>query len=129
MRSGRQHAERQHVDLENAERIEIVLVPFDRGAALHRRRHDRRDFVEAALRDDEAAGMLRQVAREASISCASASALASRGSSGSMPRRSRFLDARRLRQRPQIAPDSAACTSSGKPIAFAVCARRSGRDM
>ena len=61
----RQHAEREHVDLQYAERVEIVLVPFDGGAILHRRVHDRRDFVEPVARDDEAAAVLGQMAREA----------------------------------------------------------------
>ena len=60
-----QHAERQHVDLQKAERVEIVLVPFDRRALLHRRVHDRRDFVEPVAGDDEAAAVLGQMARKA----------------------------------------------------------------
>ena len=60
-----QHAEPQHVDLEQAERIEIVLVPFDDGAILHRRILDRHYFVEPRAGDDEAADMLRQMARKA----------------------------------------------------------------
>ena len=60
-----QHAERQHVDLEQAERVEIVLVPFDGGAVVHRRVHDRRDFVEPVAGDDEAAAVLGQMARKA----------------------------------------------------------------
>ena len=62
---GREHAEREHVDLENAERVEIVLVPFDRGAVLHRRVHDRRDFVEPIAGDDEAAAVLGEMAGKA----------------------------------------------------------------
>ena len=30
-----QHAEAEHVDLQNAKRVEIVLVPFDEGAIVH----------------------------------------------------------------------------------------------
>ncbi len=60
-----QHAERQHIDLQHAQGIEIVLVPFDDGAVLHRRILDRHIVVEAAAGDDEAADMLRQMAREA----------------------------------------------------------------
>ena len=58
----REHAERQHVDLQDAERVEIVLVPFDGGAILHRRVHDGRDLVEAVSGDDEAAAVLGQMA-------------------------------------------------------------------
>jgi hypothetical protein len=36
-----QHAERQHVDLQDAERVDIVLVPFDEGAVGHRAVADR----------------------------------------------------------------------------------------
>src|SRR5580704_6501870 len=57
-----EHAEAEHVYLEDAERIEIVLVPFDIGALVHRRVHDRHHLVEPAAGDDEAADMLRQVA-------------------------------------------------------------------
>ena len=60
-----QHAERQHVDLQYAERVEIVLVPFDRGAVLHRGVHDRNNFVEPRAGDDEAACVLREMARKA----------------------------------------------------------------
>ena len=59
-----QHAERQHIDLEQAERFQIVLVPFDDGALLHRRILDRHDLVEPRAGDDEAADMLREVARK-----------------------------------------------------------------
>ncbi len=30
-----EHAEPEHIHLEEAERVEIVLVPFDDGAVLH----------------------------------------------------------------------------------------------
>ena len=38
----------EHVDLENPQRVEIVLVPFDEGALVHRRVADRHDLVEPA---------------------------------------------------------------------------------
>ena len=60
-----QHAEAEHVDLENAERVEIVLVPFDEGAVVHGAIADRHHLVEPAARDDEAADVLREMAREA----------------------------------------------------------------
>ena len=41
-----QHAEAEHVDLEDAEGFEVVLVPFDDGAVLHRRVLDRHDVVQ-----------------------------------------------------------------------------------
>ena len=61
----RQHAEPEHIDFQNAQRVEIVLVPFDEGAVIHRRIADRHDFVESAASNDEAADMLGEVAREA----------------------------------------------------------------
>ena len=36
-----QHAEGQYVDLQDAERVEVVLVPFDQRAVRHRRVLDR----------------------------------------------------------------------------------------
>ncbi len=45
--------------------FEIVLVPFDDGAILHRRVFDRYQLVEPPACDDEAADMLREMAREA----------------------------------------------------------------
>ncbi len=59
-----QHAQRQHIDFHQAERVDIVLVPFDEGAALHRAIVQRDHFVEPVLRQHEATDMLRQVARE-----------------------------------------------------------------
>ena len=61
----RQHAEREAIDLEQAQRVEVVLVPLDDGAVLHRRVLDRHHALEQAARDDEAADVLRQVARKA----------------------------------------------------------------
>ena len=60
-----QHAEAQHVDLVDLERVEIVLVPFDDGAIVHGRVLDRHQLVEPAFGEHEAADMLREMAREA----------------------------------------------------------------
>jgi hypothetical protein len=60
-----QHAERQHVDLHQAEFVNVVLVPFDEGAVLHGRVPDGHEFVEPPAGQHEAADMLREVAREA----------------------------------------------------------------
>ncbi len=60
-----EHAERQHVDLHDAERVDVVLVPFDEGAVGHRRVADGHGLVEPAARQHEAADMLGEVAREA----------------------------------------------------------------
>ena len=56
-----QHAERQYVDLQDTEGIEIVLVPLDGGAVLHGRVHDRTDFVEPVAGDNKPSDMLGQV--------------------------------------------------------------------
>ena len=60
-----QHAERQHVDLHQAEHVDIVLIPFDEGAILHGGVTDRHDVIEALARQHEAADVLREMAREA----------------------------------------------------------------
>ena len=43
-----QHAEREHVDLEQAQRFQVVLVPLDDGAVGHRRVLDRHQLRAAA---------------------------------------------------------------------------------
>ena len=55
----------RHVDLEQAQRVEVVLVPLDDRAVGHRRVLDRHHALEQAARDHEAADVLRQVARKA----------------------------------------------------------------
>ena len=59
-----QHAEPEDVDLEDAESVDIVLVPFDHGAIDHRRIGDRHDLGERPAGDDKAADVLRQMARK-----------------------------------------------------------------
>ena len=59
-----QHAEPEHVHLEDPERFEVVLVPLDHGAAGHGGRSDRDHLVEPSLPDDESPGVLGEVARE-----------------------------------------------------------------
>ena len=59
-----QHAERQAIDLQQAQGVEVVLVPLDHGAVGHRGVLDRHQLVQRVLGDDEAADVLRQVARE-----------------------------------------------------------------
>ena len=60
-----QHAERQDVDLEDAERVDVVLVPADHRAVVHRGVLDGHQLVEPAFGDDETADMLREVAGKA----------------------------------------------------------------
>jgi hypothetical protein len=56
-----QHAEREHVDLEDPEFVDVVLVPFDEGAVVHRAVADRHRLGQRPLGQDEAADMLRQM--------------------------------------------------------------------
>ena len=58
---GAQHAQRQAVDLHQAERVEIVLVPLDHGAFGHCGVFYRHQVVERFPGDQETAGVLRQV--------------------------------------------------------------------
>ena len=60
-----EHAEAEHIDLEQPERIEIVLVPFDEGAVLHGGVADGHDLGQRPARQHEAADMLGEMAREA----------------------------------------------------------------
>ena len=52
-----EHAEAEHVHLHEVERGDVVLVPFDHGAARHRGRRDRHKLVEPVPRQHEPAGM------------------------------------------------------------------------
>ncbi len=58
---GAEHAQRQHVDLHQAQRVDVVLVPLDHRAFRHGGVLHRHQAVEPAARNDEAADMLRQV--------------------------------------------------------------------
>ena len=60
-----EHAERQHIDLHELEDVDVVLVPFDDLAILHRRRLDRDQVVQSIPGQDEAAGVLAEMARGA----------------------------------------------------------------
>ncbi|MDR9160943.1 hypothetical protein FEP45_06023 [Burkholderia multivorans] len=60
----RQHPEREHVDLQQAERFEIVLVPLDHAPPVHRGILDRHEPRELAAADHETARVLRQMARK-----------------------------------------------------------------
>ncbi len=59
-----QHAQCEHVDLHHAQRIDVVLVPFDEGAVVHRGVADRDIGVEPVLGQHIAADMLGEMARE-----------------------------------------------------------------
>ena len=53
-----QHAQRQDVDLEYPQPVDIILVPRDDGAPLHRGVFDRGQLVQPAFGDDESPNML-----------------------------------------------------------------------
>ncbi len=59
----REHAQAEDIDLEEAERVEVVLVPGDHGAPRHRRRLDGSDVHERLRAEHEAPDVDRQVAR------------------------------------------------------------------
>ena len=59
----RQHTEREHVDLEEAQGVEVVFVPGDDRAALHGGRLDGCNLHEGRRREHEAADVNRQVPR------------------------------------------------------------------
>ena len=58
----------------DAQRVEVVLVPFDDGAVRHGGVLDRHQLVEPARGQDEAADVLRQVAGEAAAASSTARA-------------------------------------------------------
>ena len=59
------HAQRETIDLHEFQRVDVVLVPLDHLTILHRRRFDGNQFVETVMGQDEAAGMLAEVAGRA----------------------------------------------------------------
>ena len=61
----RQHAEREHVDLQQPQRVEIVLVPLDHAALGHRGVLDRDELGKRPARDHETAHVLREMPRKA----------------------------------------------------------------
>ena len=60
-----EHAERQAIDLHELQGVDVVLVPLDDLAVLHRGRLDRHQFVEPVVGQHEAARMLREMPRRA----------------------------------------------------------------
>ena len=55
---GGQHAQRQNIHLEQSQRVDVVLVPFDDGAVVHRGVFNRAQLIQTAAGDDETADML-----------------------------------------------------------------------
>ena len=111
----RQHAEAEHIDLENAEIFEIVLVPFDHGALFHRGILDRHDFVEVRSRDDEAADMLGKMARKLHQLLRQRHDLLRRGSEGSSPARRASFSVTPAIDQPQSVLARAPIVSSDSP--------------
>ncbi len=60
-----EHPKAQTIDLEETERIEIVLVPLDHGALGHGGIFDGNEMSQGTAGDDHSAHMLGEVAREA----------------------------------------------------------------
>ena len=60
-----EHAEAQHIDLHELQRVDVVLVPLDDLTVLHRCRFDGHHFIQAVQRQYEAARVLRKMARRA----------------------------------------------------------------
>ena len=60
-----QHPQRQDIDLEDAKRVDVVLVPFDEGPVRHRPVADRHGAGQRPFGQDEAADVLAQMARHA----------------------------------------------------------------
>src|SRR3546814_8417400 len=58
-----EHAQREDIDLHESQRVDIILVPFDDLAVVHRGGLDRHQLVDPVTRQHEAAGMLRKVPR------------------------------------------------------------------
>ena len=60
----RQHAQRQHIDLEQAHGVQVVLVPLDDAAVFHAGGLNRHQPRELALREHKATHVLAQMARK-----------------------------------------------------------------
>src|SRR5580704_15726000 len=59
-----QHAECEYIDLHQADRVDVVLVPLDEFAIRHGGMADRHRFVEPPAGEHETADVLGQMARE-----------------------------------------------------------------
>ena len=60
-----EHSQRQNVDLQDTQSLDVVLVPFYEAALGHRAIPYRHGFRKRTLRQDETADMLREMARQA----------------------------------------------------------------
>ena len=57
-RDASQHAQGQHINLQNTQRVQIILVPLHKGAVWHGGIANGHQFVQRAARNDKAANML-----------------------------------------------------------------------
>src|SRR6185295_699569 len=64
-----EHAERQYIDFHHTNSVDVVLIPFNKGAILHRGIADRHHFVETLLREHKPADMLGKMARKSEQLC------------------------------------------------------------
>ena len=112
-----QHAQRQHIDLHDAERVDIVLVPLDEGAAVHGARGrsaPSRPAARASARSRRHAatdGAESRPARAPAPPCAGPPGLA-----GSSPISRSRRPAIARRRSSSICAASAAVASSDRPI-------------
>ena len=83
----RQHAQRQHVDLQQLERVQVVLVPLHHAAVGHGGVLDRHQARELAARDHEAARCCDRWRGKPISVCASQAIAAPRASPGPARRR------------------------------------------
>ena len=60
-----QHAKGQDIDLQDTQRINVILVPFNGGAVRHGGIGNGGEFTKRPARDDKTANMLRQMTRKA----------------------------------------------------------------
>ena len=60
-----QHAKRQHINLQNTQRIQIILVPFHNGSLIHCSILNRYNIFQYTPCDDKASNMLGQMAGKA----------------------------------------------------------------
>ena len=110
LRQAGQHAQSQHIDLEDAEVVQIVLVPFHHRAVLHGRILDGHQLLQRPAGHDEAADMLGEMAGKADELGGELEGLA-------QPRRlgieAELLHPRRLQPAAAPAPDGAGQCGDG----------------
>ncbi len=61
----RQHPQGEAVDFQDAQRVDVVLVPFDEGSVGHSPVFDRDHLAQRSACDDESADVLREMTGKA----------------------------------------------------------------